>query len=111
MRSGSALTGPAGRPLLGPPCAARAGPSWRPRADGCSNIRVNYDPNPQDEETGKPRFETTPFLCPKGLISCLPPYPAFLCSSPTSQKPEITTLYPGLATTAKRSLPWLQSEE
>ncbi|KAL1769120.1 hypothetical protein HispidOSU_008530 [Sigmodon hispidus] len=40
MRSGSALTGPAGRPLLGPPCAARAGPSRRPRADGCSNIRL-----------------------------------------------------------------------
>lgn len=42
MRSGSALTGPAGRPLLGPPCAARAGPSRRPRADGCSNIRVSF---------------------------------------------------------------------
>ncbi|KAI5934633.1 TRAF2 and NCK-interacting protein kinase [Manis javanica] len=39
MRPGSALSGPAGRPLLGPPSAARAGPSPRRRADGCSNIR------------------------------------------------------------------------
>ena len=42
MRPGSALSGPTGRPLLGPPSAARAGPSPRCRADGCSNIRVSF---------------------------------------------------------------------
>lgn len=72
--------------------------------------RSTMTPTPKMRKQGKPRFETTPFLGPTGPISCLPRYPAFLCSSPTSQKPEITTLYPGLAT-AKRSLPWLQSEE
>lgn len=68
-------------------------------------------PTPKMRKQGKLRLETTPFLGgPMGLISCLPQYPAFLCSSPTSQKPEITTLYPGLVT-AKCLPSWLQSEE
>lgn len=42
MQSGSALTGSGRSAPSGSSLAARAGPSRRPCADGCSNIRVSF---------------------------------------------------------------------